>query len=295
MGFAAVQDGTGRIYVTGASGALGGALVHRLRGRAEVVAVNRAVGDMPEAGWFDPADAGATVIHAAGRSHALAEAEVEALARPHFEMFARLGEQGWRGRLVLLSSAAVYGEPAELPVSETAELAPVNAYGRHKLVLEQGLALVAASVGASFSALRLSNVYGTRRDLDRRRVVALLLDAAVKGEPFTTYGDGSSLRDYLHVADFCRAVDLATAAPPAVVNVGSGEGTSLNELIRQIEDLTGRSLDRRRGPLRAEAGSSVLDISRAAEVLGWRPEVGLGEGLAAFLGGGGFARPPSGD
>ena len=279
------MPGRKRIYVTGAGGALGAALA----GHLGAVAVTRAAGEMPAAGWFDAADAGAVIVHAAGVSTAVADSDAAALARPHLELFAALAGRGWRGRAVLLSSAAVYGEADRLPVPEIAAIRPVNPYGAQKALVEAGLAALGRDAGFAVAVLRLANVYGTPRDLQRRRVIALLLDAALNGTPFTTYGDGTSLRDYLHVADLCRAVSLASAAEPAVLNLGSGTGTSLNALIAAVEAATGRRLDRRRGEVRAEAASSVLDISRAQDLLGWRPEVTLAEGLRRFLDSGAFA------
>lgn len=275
------------IYVTGTSGALGGELARHLRQTHAVTAVPRGA-SLPDTGWYDPARPDAIIIHAAGRSGAMPEGDVEDETRLQLDLFTDLAARGWHGRLILLSSAAVYGEAKLLPTPEDAELKPVNAYGRYKLAVEQGLCVIAASAGAEVVALRLSNLYGTRRDLDRKRVIALLIDAALSREPFTTHGDGTSLRDYLHVADLCRAVEAALRAAPGVLNIASGTGVSLNDLIRRIEALSGQKLDRRRGSVRAEAASSVLDIRKAVESLDWAPEIGLDQGIArqiALMGG----------
>ena len=268
-----------RIYLTGAAGALGGALRAALSDR-DAVAVTRASGPLQRAGWFVPADTDAAVVHAAGLSQPAADAE--AMTQVHVDMVRRLADLGWRGRLVLLSSSAVYGQPEALPIAETAHLRPVNGYGRHKLAVERGIGAITSARDIPLTILRLSNVYGTPRDLERRRVIALLLAAALRGQPFTTYGDGSSRRDYLHVDDFCRAVRLALAAPPVVANIGSGTGTALSDLIAAVEDITGRAIDLRPGPVRAEPASSVLDIGLGRRALGWRPEVTLAQGLTVF-------------
>lgn len=266
------------VHVTGAEGALGGAVVRSLEGRARVLPVTRAAWPMPKADWFDPAHPEAAIVHAAGRSGAMEDGEVDAEVARHLDLFAALGARGWRGRLVLLSSASVYGEAA-IPTPETAPVAPVNAYGRMKLAVERGL----AGMVADCVVLRLSNAYGTPLDLARRRVAALLLDAARTGQPFTTFGPGTSLRDYLHVDDLCRAVGRALDGPPGVWNIASGEGVSLDMLMAQAEAVTGRRLERRTGPERPEAKSSVLDISRAFRDLGWAPGVTLDQGLRRLL------------
>jgi UDP-glucose 4-epimerase len=273
----------GRIFITGAAGALGGVLLRRFGARATGVA--RQPGPwlqaaLPEAGWIDGAP-DAAIVHAAGLSVALADGDAQALAAPHLHFAEALVARGWRGRLVLLSSAAVYGEPERLPVPEGAATGPLTVYGRHKLAIETGLSALAARHGFGLAILRLANVYGTGLDLRRRRVAALVLDALARGATFTVYGDGSSQRDYLHADDFAAAVDgTLQAGVGGILNLGSGSGTSLTALIAAAERASGRRLALQREPPRPEPRASVLDIARARDVLGWSPRVGLDEGLA---------------
>lgn len=275
----------GKVYVTGAGGALGAAMAEALSARHQVVPVDRSHGDLPSDAWFDPADSDAAVLHAAGPSQAMSEDDPQALASLHLDLFTRLAGHGWRGRLLLFSSAAVYGDPAVLPVPESAALAPLNNYGRYKMLVEQGLTALAAQAGFSLTILRLANVYGTRLDLSRSRVIALLIDAARRGTPFITHGDGRGLRDYLHVTDLGRAIAPALAAAPAVLNLGSGIGTSLNDLRDAIEAVVGVRMNQQHGTPRPEAASNVLDITRAAAQLGWRPRVGLDTGIRRLASG----------
>ena len=96
----------------------------------------------------------------------------------------------------------------------------------------------------------------------------------------TIWGDGSSVRDYLDVDDMVAACRLALVGPNGIYNIGAGVGTSLNELIKQVQQITGRMLLVERQSTRAsDAGRIVLDTARAKEVLGWGPSVGLREGL----------------
>lgn len=278
-----------RIYVTGASGALGGALLRHFGAAARALERHRPLPShlprwqpfiLPRSRWLRQPDS--ILIHAAGLSSATAEDSAEDLAAPHLAFADALLTQGWTGHFLFLSSAAVYGEAQILPIAESHPTQPLNAYGGHKLLIEQGLAERARNTGFRLTVLRLANIYGSPLDLTRRRVGALILDAIARGAPFTTYGDGTSQRDYLHVEDFCRAVASAVARPPTdrVLNLGSGRGTSLTDLIAAAERLTGRRLDLRRAESRAEAGSSVLDIARARHALAWAPQIGLAEGLA---------------
>ncbi|MCR8724317.1 NAD-dependent epimerase/dehydratase family protein [Frigidibacter sp. ROC022] len=274
-----------KIYVTGAGGAIGGVMAEVLSARHRVVAVDRAKGELPSADWYDTADSDAVVLHAAGPSLATPDDDPQALADLHLGLFTRLAERGWRGRLLLFSSAAVYGDPESLPVPETARLAPVNIYGRYKLLVEQKLSDLASQAGFGLTVLRLANVYGTRLDLSRSRVIALLIDAARRGTPFITHGDGKGLRDYLHVSDLGRAIGPAMAAEPAVLNLGSGIGTSLNDLRAAIESVLEVRMNQLHGSPRPEAASNVLDITRAQELLGWRPRVSLDTGLRRLAAG----------
>ena len=286
-----MRDVSKKVLVTGASGALGGALLRHLAASgvaATGVSRQPAPAGLPAgagwrqadaldpARWYRAADAGAAIVHAAGPSGALAPgADPLALAAPHLAMAQALRARGWAGVLVLLSSAAVYGQPRALPVPETAALDPLGPYAAGKIAVEAGLAASGPLV-----ILRLANVYGTALDLSRNRVAALVLAALRQGRPFTTYGDGSSRRDYVYVGDFCRAAWLATAAPPGtVLNIGSGQGTTLTTLIATAEAVTGLRLERLQQPARPEPAASILDIGQAARVLGWRPEVGLEDGL----------------
>jgi UDP-glucose 4-epimerase len=295
----------GRVYVTGASGMLGGALVAHLAasGRPGVVAVARqsppavpgvavrAWSGLPDAGWFDPADAKAAVLHFAGAADARADADgLPALlageVAPHAALVEALVERGWRGRLILASSAAVYGDAADLPIPETRAPRPRSPYGLAKLLTEQALAFLARRHGFELVILRIANPYGAAAR-PGKGVMRRILEALAEGRTFRVIGDGSALRDYLHLSDFCRAVAAAIDAPlpedPLVLNIASGRGLSLVELIARLEALTGRRLERVRVPARPEAGSNVLDIGRARAVLGWEPRIGLDAGLAALV------------
>jgi UDP-glucose 4-epimerase len=271
-----------RVYVTGAGGAIGQVLVPYLAaGGAEVVPLTHAAAPLPEASWYDPDRPGAAVVHLATEFHARTAGDAAASAALHVALFRRLVALGWRGRLVFASSAAVYAG-SESPIPEAAEPAPPNPYGAHKLAVEHGLAELAAAAGLSLTRLRIANVYGTPLDLSRRRVAALLIDAARRGAPFTAYGDGSSLRDYVHVTDLVRAVQAALDGAAGLFNIGSGKGTRLTDLIALVERITAWRIDVRFAASQAEAAASVLDPSRAEAALGWRARIGIEAGLAAL-------------
>lgn len=290
------------VYITGASGALGADLAHRLRDTPGIapVAVSRAACPAPvptrrvaayaPADWREPGDADAAIVHAAGLARpGSGFADFADLSRrhiaPHLAMLDDLIAGGWRGRLVFVSSAAVYGEPRRLPVPESAPCNPLNAYGLSKLCLERSLAERAVQAGLRVATLRLSNLYGARYPARSGRGVIDLIRAAIaEDRAFGVHGDGAALRDYLHAADLAAAVQAAIAADlPAgasVFNVGSGTGTALIDLVDAVARAEGRAPALTRLPPRAEARSSILDIARARRRLDWRPRVSLAEGLA---------------
>ena len=131
-------------------------------------------------------------------------------------------------------------------------------------------------------ALRYANVYGPRQDPHGEAgVVAIFTGRMLGAEPVTVNGDGKQTRDYVYVGDVARANLLAlesTATGP--FNIGTGIETDVNTLARLLLEATGGRSEVRHGPTKAgEQRRSVIDSRRAAEVLGWRPEVSLADGL----------------
>jgi UDP-glucose 4-epimerase len=129
--------------------------------------------------------------------------------------------------------------------------------------------------------LRLANVYGPRQDSGLEGgVVAIFLERMAAGEPTTIFGDGGQTRDFVHVDDVVAAVLAAAAHEGGTYNVGTGEETSVNRLHELCRSVSGVDDPPRHEPPRlGDARRSVLDASLAARELGWRPQVGLGDGL----------------
>lgn len=131
--------------------------------------------------------------------------------------------------------------------------------------------------------LRPSNTYGVRQGRDGSQgLVNTLLRRALLGEPVSIWGDGSIVRDHLHVDDLARlAAKAGEGDVTGVFNVGSGVGTSVRELIDLVTQVTGRTLTVNYGPARSvDAPYSVLDIRKVSKVFRWRPEIALKDGLA---------------
>jgi UDP-glucose 4-epimerase len=183
-------------------------------------------------------------------------------------------------RVLLASTAGVYGEPRALPVAEGTVLAPLSPYGAGKAAAESYLDLFRRLHGLSTLSLRLANVYGPRQDPHGEAgVVAIFCGAAAAGEPVTIYGDGGQTRDYIFVGDVVAAFVLAGQADAeGAINIATGEETSVRHLAARL-GVEPRFAARRAG----EVARSCLDPSAAAERLGWRPSVSLAEGLERTL------------
>ena len=188
--------------------------------------------------------------------------------------------------VVLLSSGgAVYGPPSVAPFRETDEPSPANEYGRIKLAEETLL----AAEGIPHTVLRISNPYGPDqvskavRAVGGQGVVGHWLAAIRTGTPVTIFGDGTAVRDYVYVDDVAHAIATATERRPAgLVNIGSGVGTSLAELLGVVTQAVAPHpvAVNTQPPRGVDPAAAWLDVGRAAEVLDWRPTTPLAEGIA---------------
>lgn len=179
------------------------------------------------------------------------------------------------GLTYLSSGGTVYGEPARIPVRESDPTEPISAYGRLHLECERLIERASREDGLRARILRCSTVYGEHQRPDRGQgAVVTFLHRIERGEQIDLYGGGTTIRDYVYVGDVARAV-IATAAAeggPAVVNVGSGEGTSLLELLRLTEAEVGRPAAVVEHPERGfDVHQIVLDTSRLRELVEFEP------------------------
>src|SRR5206468_13134170 len=184
--------------------------------------------------------------------------------------------------LFVSSGGAVYGEQETFPAPESHPTNPVSPYGVSKRAGELYAFFYQAEYQLPFVALRYANVYGPRQDPHGEAgVVAIFTGRMLGAEPVTVNGDGKQTRDYVYVGDVARANLLAlesTATGP--FNIGTGIETDVSTLARLLLEATGGRSEVRHGPAKqGEQRRSVVDCRRAAEVLGWRPEVSLAEGL----------------
>jgi nucleoside-diphosphate-sugar epimerase len=301
-----------RVVVTGAAGFIGSHLVDSLLARGdEVVGVDSFIpnyprevkernlslaresaafdlleGDLTEIDLVELLEGGDALVHMAAFTNARGgEADLTEYERLNVDLPRRLivaAHGAGVGSILLASSSAVYGgAPGDgSPSTELDPREPIAPYGQSKAEMEQ-VADDAASGGVPVACLRFFTVYGSRQRPDM--LCARAIEAATGGPPLPLLGDGSQRRAWVHVSDVVTAITAALdtdLAPGTVLNIGSPDSHSVGELIDLISGITGHevAIDRL-DPHPADPAATVADISRAAEVLGWKPKVGLREGL----------------
>jgi nucleoside-diphosphate-sugar epimerase len=197
------------------------------------------------------------------------------------------------GRVVFSSSSSVYGENPTLPKREDLATLPISPYAVSKLAAESYTRVFSKVYGLETVSLRYFNVFGPRQRADSpyAAVIPLFMQAALEGHPLPINGDGLQSRDFTYVSNVVRANLLAATVPGVAgrtYNIACGERYSLLDIVHALAAAAGRELACDHRPPRAgDVRHSQADISVAERELGYRVEVGFGEGLArtwrAFL------------
>jgi UDP-glucose 4-epimerase len=192
--------------------------------------------------------------------------------------------EGKSCRFVFASSCAVYGEPVFLPVTEEHPTDPISPYAESKLAAEKYCLGFCEKELCDAVVLRFFNVYGPRQGLSEYSgVIRLFVDRCKRKLPLVVYGDGEQSRDFVHVSDVVEALVRSAeceAAVGEVINVGTGEPTTVNELAEAFLELSGLDVGVSREAERAgEVKQSYADTSKAENLLGFHPKVCLKDGL----------------
>jgi UDP-arabinose 4-epimerase len=195
------------------------------------------------------------------------------------------------GLLVFSSSCATYGIPSETPIEESFPQKPINPYGRSKWMIEQILKDYESAYGLRYISLRYFNAAGADPDSEtgedhdpETHLIPLAMDAALGRMPFLEiYGsdydtsDGTAIRDYVHVSDLAeshvKAIKyLSGGGSSCCLNLGTGRGHSVGQVVAAVEQATGRSVPARRSPRRpGDPAVLYADARRAGELIGWAP------------------------
>lgn len=189
-------------------------------------------------------------------------------------------------KFIYASSAAVYGNPQYLGIDEAHPIQPMSFYGVSKYIPEQYIPIYAELYGLRYTILRYANVYGIRQiPKGEGGVVAIFVDKLVKGEKPIIYGDGEQTRDFVYVEDVAEAnVAALTRGDNEILNISTGQPTSVNELLCLLNELNGTEIEPIYNPERpGDIRHSYLKNEKARQMLGWQPKVPLREGLAKTL------------
>jgi UDP-glucose-4-epimerase GalE len=198
-------------------------------------------------------------------------------------------------KIIFSSTCAVYGEPAKVPIEENTVRNPVNPYGVTKFIFEQALESYDRAYGIRFANLRYFNAAGADEsgeigelhDPETHLIPLALRAAAGLGPELNVFGsdyptpDGTCIRDYIHVNDLASAhvkalEHLAAGKESFAVNVGTGNGHSVQEVISAVEDVTGKKVPRKMGPRRpGDPPALVANPAKAQALLNWKATRGL--------------------
>ena len=200
------------------------------------------------------------------------------------QMLNAMVTRGVRKIIFISSGGTVYGIPRYLPIDEYHPTEPLVSYGITKLTIEKYLHLFERLHGIRAITLRVANPYGERQRIETAQgAVTVFLHRALTGQPIEIWGDGSVARDFIHISDVARAFLLAAnySGLSSVFNIGSGVGTSLNDLIMLLEEVLGKLIERSYFPARPfDVPVSVLNNDLAQTELRWTPTISMREGIA---------------
>jgi UDP-glucose 4-epimerase len=290
-----------RVVVTGGAGFIGSHVAEALVARGDEVVVL----DDLSAGKRENVPEGARLVEGDIREpqeelfadvrpevcfHLAAQADVRvSVKRPEHDASVnilgtvRLLQAGLEhGTQLVFSSTggAIYGE-CDGPATEDAPRRPLAPYGVSKLAAEEYVAAYNRLYGTQHVSLRYGNVYGPKQDPHGEAgVVAIFFNRLASERTPTVFGDGRQTRDYVYVGDVARATLAAAEHDGGIYNVGTGRETPVLELLELCQRVAGTKMEPELAPARpGELQRSVLDVSRAVDELGWRPERSLEEGL----------------
>lgn len=294
-----MNPSSGPVVVTGGSGFVGRSVVAALRagGRAVVVVdhepfpgpdpgVTSVVGDLTDPVVRERAMAGAPsgIVHLAALTSVLRSVEQPAQTfRTNVEVTQELLELARRRgvpRFLMASTNAVVGDVGTATITEDIPLRPLTPYGATKAACEMLLSGYAASYGIAACALRFTNIYGPGME-QKDSFVPRLMRAALAGEGVQVFGDGRQRRDLVHVSDVAQAVVAAwERRPTGALIIGSGGSITVLELVEAVREVTGCPIPVEHVPAEpGEMPAVVVDVGRAARVLGYAPAMSLHAGL----------------
>jgi len=191
-------------------------------------------------------------------------------------------------RIVFSSTAAAYGDAADLPIKETTDLKPQSFYGQSKITAETYLGLYHKFFGLDYVVLRFANVYGERQgDGGEGGVISIFTKRLASDQGITIYGDGEQTRDFIYAGDVAAGIygALCTATANRVYNISTQTEVSLKELVNVLTNVSQKKITPLYGPAReGDIYRSMLANGQAKKYLAWEPHISLEEGLRRTYG-----------
>lgn len=189
-------------------------------------------------------------------------------------------------RIVVSSSAGIFGELKTLPIKEDHPIEPDSPYGCTKLAEEKLSLAYAKLYGMGVVCLRYFNVFGPNQRFDAYgNVIPIFVFKALRGEGITVFGDGEQTRDFVNVKDVVQAnIRAAMSSTVGAFNIGSGTSVTLNHLVELLSETAGLAPNKSYGPPRpGDVRDSLADITAAQRAFGFSPTVSLSEGLRSYV------------
>lgn len=203
--------------------------------------------------------------------------------QPTISLLDQCAESNVKKIIFVSSGGTVYGDNGMVASRESDPTIPMNAYGAHKLLIENYLRVFAYTKQQDYLILRLSNPYGPLQSVTKGvGLIAAVIDAIKSGRAVDVYGDGETQRDYIYIGDVACAMEAAISykGNHKIFNIGSGEGKSVNEIISLVEHSMGVKAKRNHLPGRTfDVRKSILDISLVRNEFDWHPIVELKDGI----------------
>jgi UDP-glucose 4-epimerase len=207
---------------------------------------------------------------------------------PLLKMLEAASKAGGKKVLFISSGGTVYGRQIGELACEDDSPRPLTVYGVTKLAAESYLRVFHETGQVDCCVARLSNPYGLGQNLDKRQgLVTTFLSKALAGEPLYIWGDGSVVRDYIHITDVVDALismsmfDFDHDSTLPIFNVGTGVGHSILQVVQKMEKSLGRELKLVKHPARTvDLDRNVLDVTKAKRILGWTPNITLESGIS---------------
>jgi UDP-glucose 4-epimerase len=191
-------------------------------------------------------------------------------------------------KIIAVSSAAVYGVPDDLPLSEKSQTKPISPYGESKLAMENSFKEFSQSSDLNCIILRLFNVFGEGQSQEYAGVITKFMEKIQSDKPLIIFGDGNNTRDFIsidYVVNFFHlAIEKLDEKKASIYNIATGKQVSINELANLMISISGKKLEIEHSkPLEGDIKHSQASISRAQSELGFFPKVSLGDGIEHLL------------